>query len=84
MKIKIVLTGRSYDQGSDIPEQMELEEGANLSAVITSLNGLLATPLPASCLIAVGGNHVGTVAQHTDSPLSEGQEIVFIQPVAGG
>jgi len=32
----------------------------------------------------VAGKHVGSIAQHADSPLREGDEIVLIAPVAGG
>ena len=40
--------------------------------------------LPKSCLVAVSGAHVGTVASHRPRVLRDGDELVLIAPVAGG
>jgi molybdopterin converting factor small subunit len=42
------------------------------------------TTLPPSCLIAVSGRHLGTLARHANCPLRDGDEIVLLAPVAGG
>jgi molybdopterin converting factor small subunit len=85
MKIQVVVTGRSYHLADDIPAEIELSDDATLDSALADINGRLGEqPLPDSCLIAVAGKHVGSIAQHADSPLREGDEIVLIAPVAGG
>ena len=40
--------------------------------------------LPQSCLVAVSGQHLGTIADHQPAQLADGAEMVLIAPVAGG
>ena len=86
MKIQIVLTGRGYQRGDQLPGQLELAENARLSDAVAAIQAALPNEesLPGSCLVAVAGDHVGTVDQHQDLQLSEGQEVLLIAPVAGG
>ncbi|MFT5527760.1 MAG: molybdopterin converting factor small subunit [Pirellulaceae bacterium] len=85
MKIQVVVTGRSYHLADDIPEEIELAADATLNTAISDINSRLGDqPLPDSCLLAVGGKHMGTIAQHADVALRDGDEIVLIAPVAGG
>jgi len=86
MKIRIALTGRSYDMAADLPEELELADDATVNTAIEKLSGLLpqGRSLPASCLVSVGGAHLGTVTQFEDRPLEDGQELMLIAPVAGG
>ena len=85
MKIKVVLTGRSYDLAAEIPDEWELDEGATLNQLLGAINEKLNQhPLSPSCLIAIAGKHCGTVGQHQDCVLEAGQELVLLQPVAGG
>lgn len=84
--IPFILTGRSYSDAHSLPQEMELEEGAcvddALAWIAERIDG--DSPLPPSCLVALAGQHLGTVASHQNPPLSDGQELVLIAPVAGG
>jgi molybdopterin converting factor small subunit len=40
--------------------------------------------LPPTCLVAVAGAHLGTLGRLAERELRDGDEIVFIAPVAGG
>jgi molybdopterin converting factor small subunit len=86
MKIKLVITGRSYDAAADVPAELELPEGATVADALEQVAGHLPEdrPLPATCLVAVSGTHVGTVGSCPDRELKEGDELVLVAPVAGG
>lgn len=86
MKIGIVMTGRSYHTAQQLPEAIELQEGGTLDEALAQVNSLLGeeNPLPASCLIALSGQHVGTVGSHEARALADGDELTLISPVAGG
>ena len=86
MNIRVVLTGRSYHLASEVPEQLALAEGANLDDALRAISAQLPTgeQLPPSCLVSLAGQHLGSLANHRCQPLSEGDEIVLIAPVAGG
>ena len=86
MKISVVISGRSYHTSADLPAELTLHPEATLTDALSTLrqstsNG---STLPDSCLVAVSGRHVGTLAAHTAVPLREGDELVLIAPVAGG
>ena len=86
MKIHLILTGRAYQQGEQLPEQLELPDESRLSDALAAITAALpeGESLQGSCLLALGGTHVGTVDQHQDPQLTEGQELLLIAPVAGG
>mgnify|MGYP002625376239 FL=1 len=86
MKIRVVLTGRSYHQAAALPDELELPDGSQLSDALAAINQQLSEDavLPATCLIALAGQHVGNVAQYDDRPLADGQELTLVAPVAGG
>jgi len=86
MKIRVMLTGRSYHTAASLPAELDLDEGASLDDALSQINATLTAEasLPDSCLIAIGGQHVGTVASHPDVALQDDQELVLIAPVAGG
>jgi len=86
MKIRVVLTGRSYHTAASLPAELELSEEGSLDEALSQINAVLTeeAALPGSCLIAIGGQHVGTVASHPEVTLQDGQELVLIAPVAGG
>ena len=58
MKIHIVLTGRGYQRGDQLPGQLELAENARLSDAVAAIQAALPDEesLPGSCLVAVAGD----------------------------
>lgn len=85
MKIRITYLGRSYQHAETLPDQIDLEAGATVADAVGQVNVLLGdTELPGSCLVTVSGEHVGSVANYTDRPLRDGDELMLIAPVAGG
>ena len=86
MKIRVVMMGRHYHETEGLPEVLELQEPASLDDALDRL-GELVSPgkgFPGSCLIAVSGKHVGTIASHSVAPLRDGDELMLLAPVAGG
>ena len=69
-----------------LPDELSLADGATLDDALNALQASLSDELklPTSCLISVAGQHVGTLGSHRECPLSEGDELVLIAPVAGG
>jgi len=86
MKIRIEITGRNYHQSGGAPDEFELQTGATLIDALAALAQSLpaGVELPASCLIARNGAHVGAVRNPPATPLSDGDELMLIAPVAGG
>ena len=86
MRINLVLTGRAYQQGQQLPEQLELPDESRMSDALAAITAALpeGESLPGSCLLALAGTHIGTVDQHPDPVLGDGQELLLIAPVAGG
>jgi len=81
MTIRITTAGRAYHQ-LRLPERIELAAGATTADALTALSAHAA--LPASCLLALGGKHLGTLANHPPAPLRDGDELLLLAPVAGG
>jgi len=86
MQIQVVVTGRSYHLADALPDQLELPENADVAAALSQLNAALpkGEQFPSSCLVAVSGEHLGTVAKHRPRTLANGDELVLFAPVAGG
>jgi len=86
MNIRIVISGRSYDAASQLPDTLELPDGATVDQALDAIEQLLGggATLPATALIAAAGQHLGTRAQHADAKLNDGDELVILTPVAGG
>ena len=85
MKISVVVTGRSYHATSQLPDELDLPDGANVDDALQLLDAQLGDDqLPASCLVAVAGKHLGTLAKHAAATLADGDELTLIAPVAGG
>jgi molybdopterin converting factor small subunit len=84
--IQIVFTGRSYQTSAQLPDTLELRDDAGVGDAIAALRLALgdADSLPSSCLLAVSGEHLGTVENHEPRTLEDGDELVLIAPVAGG
>lgn len=86
MKIRVVISGRSYHTAAEVPEELQLGAEATLADALQALRQSAGdeSPLPESCLVAVSGRHVGTLAAHSPVSLRDGDELVLIAPVAGG
>jgi molybdopterin converting factor small subunit len=85
MKISVVVTGRSYHATGQLPREIDLPAGADVDDALSLLDSHLGDDgLPATCLVAVAGKHLGTLANHTSAPLADGDELTLIAPVAGG
>jgi hypothetical protein len=86
MNVRLVVTGRSYHRAANLPAELSLPDDAKVDDALQIINGLLGEEggLPASCLIAVDGKHVGSCAGHTNPSLRENCELTLIAPVAGG
>ncbi|QDU95260.1 MoaD/ThiS family protein [Lignipirellula cremea] len=86
MQIQVVVTGRSYHLAEGLPDMLSLPDGADLDAALAALAKDLpeGESFPASCLVAVSGEHVGTIGRHPARNLRDGDELVLFAPVAGG
>ncbi len=86
MKVRVVVSGRNYDVAEGIPEHLSLPEQCSLDEALRTVAELCpeGKGLPASCLVAVSGTHLGTLGNHRPHVLNEGDELVLIAPVAGG
>jgi len=86
MNIRVIISGRHYDQLGHVPGELSLEEGASVDEALGVIQAALpeGNRLPPSCLVAVSGQHLGTLASHQERTLTEGDELVVIAPVAGG
>jgi len=86
MKLRVVISGRGYDRASCIPDELEVPDQCGVQEAIALLQNRLPadSPLPPSCLVAVSGEHLGTVERLVERRLADGDELVVIAPVAGG
>ena len=86
MRIRVVVTGRSYQLADDVPAELELSAEATVQQAIDQINTHLAdgAELPGSCLVAVSGRHLGRIADGPQHALRDGDELVLVAPVAGG
>lgn len=85
MKIRISFSGRSYHQAQALGDELPLPDNATVNDALAEIEQRLDDQgLPSSCLVTVSGNHLGTVANHQNQQLSDGDELVLIAPVAGG
>ena len=86
MKIRLLITGRSYHTAAHLPDELLLAECSTVDDALAQLSDLLppGDRLPGSCLVSVAGRHLGTIASHEPQPLQEGDELCLIAPMAGG
>ena len=85
MQVRLLITGRMYHLAAELPDVMELDEGATVAAALEWIDRLSGeAKLPASCLVAVNGEHLGTLGACPARSLRDGDELALIVPVAGG
>ncbi len=86
MKVRLVITGRGYHTAEHLPDEWDLPDRASLDDLLRTIADRRRTgsSLAGSCLVAVAGRHVGTLASHEPTILREGDEVALIAPVAGG
>ena len=86
MQVRVFFSGRHNNIADNVPRELELPEGCMLSQALTTLLDCLpAHRRPAgTCLVAVSGTHVGTLAHYRDTALRPGDELLLLSPVAGG
>jgi len=86
MKISVIVTGRSYHTAEGLPDEIELADESTVDDGIAALATQLTdgSQFPPSCLVAVSGQHLGTLDSHEPRVLRDGDELTLIAPVAGG
>lgn len=86
MKIKVSLMGRFYPVTRDVPQQLDLPEGALVGEAIRALQSCaeIEASLMPQTLLAISGEAIGILANHQQRTLLEGDELVLFSPVAGG
>ena len=86
MNIRVTYLGRRYDAATELPEVLNLPLASKLTDALAHLKATLDTAgLGAdSCLVSLNGEHVGGLADGTKAMLQEGDEILLVNPVAGG
>lgn len=86
MQIRVRITGRSYHAAAAVPAVLSLPEAATVRDALAQIQSLLPAEarLAPSCLVAVGGTHLGTLADEAPHPLRDGDELLLVVPVAGG
>jgi molybdopterin converting factor small subunit len=82
----VIISGRSYHKSAGAPDALELPDGATIDDALEALAEALGEEgrLPPSCLVAVSGRHLGTLAKHARQSLADDDELVLFSPVAGG
>ena len=86
LNVRIIFLGRRYDAAEALPDRLCLADGATLDDALSAITQRLSGdhPLAASCLVAVSGMHLGTLADHRPKLLKDGDELILLAPVAGG
>ena len=86
LNVQIVFIGRHYDAAQSMPDRLCLPDGSTLDDALAAISEQLSgdDPLSTSCLVAVSGKHLGTLAAHRPMTLKPGDELLLLAPVAGG
>jgi hypothetical protein len=75
-----------YDLGPQHPGVLDLPVGATVdnALAVLELDACSRRCLVPSALVAVSGQHIGTVADHAVQRLEDDDELLIFAPVAGG
>ncbi len=86
MKIRVTISGRHYDRADALPSELSLPQDCSLDEALRRLAEMLgeSNRLAGTCLVAVSGKHLGTLASHRPCTLCDGDELLVLAPVAGG
>ena len=86
LNLQVVFLGHRYHAAEALPDRLCLADGATLDDALAAITAQLSGdhPLSASCLVAVSGTHLGTLANHRPKLLKDGDELILLAPVAGG
>ncbi|MBV8265101.1 MAG: MoaD/ThiS family protein [Planctomycetaceae bacterium] len=86
MRITVKITGRLYDATSESSPELDLPPEATVDDALALLGGAAGAgnPILPQAMLAVSGEHLGTVLDHTPRTLVEGDEVLIFSPVAGG
>lgn len=86
MKLRVVISGRHYDWTQLPADELTLPDTASLDDALSALAAMLprGKSLPETCLVALSGQHLGTLRDHRSPPLRDGDELLLFAPVAGG
>lgn len=86
MKVTVSISGRLYDLVPQHPGVLDLPTGATVDDALDVLQRDVSSRrcLVSSALLAVSGQHIGTVADHLPRPLGDADELFIFAPVAGG
>ena len=86
MRITVKITGRLYDATSESSPELDLPPEATVDDALALLSGAAGAGIPIlpQALLAVSGEHLGTVVDHAPRTLVEDDELLIFSPVAGG
>ena len=88
MRIYVKLSGRLYDASATAPTFLDLPEGATVGDALSVLRAEDQTGTAGriidQAVLAVSGDHLGTIGDHTPRVLAENDELLIFAPVAGG
>ncbi|MHB1035118.1 MAG: MoaD/ThiS family protein [Pirellulales bacterium] len=86
MKIRLMLAGRGYDLADRMPDELTLRDGSSVADALKRIAAMLPEGhrLPDACLVALSGQHLGTVGNPRERVLRDGDELLLLVPVSGG
>lgn len=87
MRIRVKISGRLYDASTTSPAVLDLDPGATVDDALEALRAREragADRIIPQALLAVSGEHLGTVADHAPRVLVEDDELLIFAPMAGG
>ena len=86
MKVTVTISGRFYHLGPTLTGELELPTGATVDDALCALqqDDSRKRNLVPFALLAVSGQHIGTIDDHAVHNLEDADELLIFAPVAGG